>query len=194
MISNNDCENLDAYLADELPACAAQRFAAHVESCEICRESVHQQQWIDGLLRAPALAELELPAREFTNSLKSTLAQSRQRAGLVACVFAAAAALLITLGWAVSVLRNADVALEQSSGHGNQDANIAAPATNIVAAPRATVIGDANTFVVPVESPLPNVTIVRIYPTDQALFAANANDAPAETGGNFAWPDNTNGG
>jgi hypothetical protein len=184
---------LDAYLADELDSDAAQQFVTHMASCADCRQSAQEQVWIDGLLRSPELARLEAPTVEFTSSMKSTLAQSRQRAGLIACAFAAAAALLVAAGWAVSAIRNAHVAAVAPAEHSDRVANVVVPESNVVTMPIASVIGDSSTFVVPVESPYPNVTIVRIYPTDQSFYAANVNSRLPSTGDGIAWPNSTNG-
>jgi hypothetical protein len=190
---NRECENLDAYLADDLSPDAAANFALHAHSCEACREAIDQQCWIDELLASPQLTQLESPSAAFSVSLKSTLAQSRQRAGLIACAFAAAAALLVAAGWAVSAIRNAHVAAVAPAEHSDRVANVVVPESNVVTMPIASVIGDSSTFVVPVESPYPNVTIVRIYPTDQSFYAANVNSRLPSTGDGIAWPNSTNG-
>ena len=60
----SDCENLDAFLADDLSPSEVSRFTAHLHECASCRDAVDQQGWIDGLLSSPILTELEAAARD----------------------------------------------------------------------------------------------------------------------------------
>jgi hypothetical protein len=206
MTTNSECDNLDAFQAGELHADLAEQFAAHLPGCAECRASVDEQQWIDALLRSPLAANLESPSAEFTSSIKSTLAQSHQRAGLFACVFAAAAALAIAAGWTVWwISRDAS---DVAEGADNQilkppqlvqvhdDAGVSPHANEAPPkpSPRAVVVGNADTLIIPVASPHPDVTIVRVYPVYQPQFAASENSLPATSGGQFSWRDDFNGG
>ena len=49
---NSNCNNLDAYLADDLSVDDAAAICRASAVCDDCREAVDEQLWIDGLLRS----------------------------------------------------------------------------------------------------------------------------------------------
>ena len=62
MSMNSKCNNLDAYLRDDLSVDERAAFESHLEECDACREAMDQQQWIDGLLQSPTRIQLERPS------------------------------------------------------------------------------------------------------------------------------------
>lgn len=178
-------------------------FAAHFESCDQCRAAIDQQRWIDGLLRSPIRAEHESPPASLVDAVRTTLRESRQRAGLIACVFAAAAALVIAVGWTALVDRPAEPAgdgrelvLNVDDSSTNSIGNRETPVAIATTPPRATVITGPDMLAVPIESPYPDVTIVRLYPTYRPEFTTHSAVSRPPADDDFAWPDdfNSNGG
>jgi anti-sigma factor RsiW len=162
VMNHHDCENLDAYLLDELAADATYNFDSHLDQCERCRYAVEQQRWIDGLLRSPFVAELEPPSESLATTIRTRVMRSNRQVRTAACVFAAAAVVIVAVGWTVQLNRQA-----MSVDHSDPvvlDGAAAKTPPKDVNAPRATFVGGPDVLVVPVESPHPNVTIVRIYP------------------------------
>lgn len=190
------CGNLDDYLAGDLPASEAERFSAHAESCAECRAAVDEQRWIDGLLTSPVRAELESASPKLVQSIEAAVAKSSQRARMFTVGLAAAAACLLAVGWTALMSRK-----QSDVMHLNADSVIEIvqpePTAVVDSPPRAIVDGGADMLVVPIESPYPQVTIVRVYATFQLERAelADASPFPADEPDEFdefdefAWPD-----
>jgi anti-sigma factor RsiW len=167
VMSCDDCTSLDDFLLGELPADAASRFAAHLGQCAACREAVDQQRWIDGLLTSPIVHELESAPDWLGDSLRTRVLARRRRARLVACVFAAAAAVVFAVGW-TELNRQALDDAAPGGVAGNTPANLIEP-------PRATFVGGPDVLVVPVASRHSNVTIVRVYPAYRPSYDTQVN-------------------
>ncbi len=169
MISQRNCDNLDHYLNDDLPAEAAACFELHLEQCAACRNVVDYQRWIDGLLNSPLTPELESPPRSIIGSFHESRVARQRRVRLIAGGLAAAAMLVVAVGWTALFNRQAvptadhDVGVRQIAG----DAPSAQP-------PRATFVGGSDVIAVPIESHRPDVTVVRIYPTYRPSVADQA--------------------
>lgn len=176
----HDCHKLDAFLDGELSPGDGARFETHLASCPTCREAIDEQRWIDGLLRGPSSAPLETPVPALAVNLRAAIA-GRRRKWLAACGLAASAAalLLIAVGWTVSQNQQAHVAL--------------GPAVSEEPEPTATFVGGPDVIAVPVESDLPDVTIVRVYPVYEPDYPAQFSLDQTSPGDEFAWP-NLNGG
>jgi hypothetical protein len=191
LMNRSDCENLDAFLTDDLSPGEMSRFTAHLHECESCRDAIDQQRWIDGLLRSPLAAEPESPPATILTRVASRAARRRRQTQFAACGLAAAAALAVAIGWTVKLNR-------QASGPTavvvNDVAEIHAPKPSITEPPRATFVGGSDVLVVPVESRHPNVTIVRIYPTYQPDYAAQVNAESPAAADELVWPFELNGG
>lgn len=161
-----DCDNLDDYLAADLPADDAARFAEHLECCNDCRDAVDQQRWIDGLLRDSADAESELPPDDVLVTLRGSIAAGRHRSKQIAGGLAAAAVLLMAVAWVALSRRAAEVA----GGKNVRPIVATSQHTETVESPRAAFVSDANSIAVPVKSRHADVTIVRIYRTYQPKY------------------------
>jgi predicted anti-sigma-YlaC factor YlaD len=149
------CEQLDGFLLGDLPAGAAAAFGEHLASCAQCREAVDQQRWIDGLLGSPDCLSLEEPRGGLLAALATTIArqrrrQHRQRRWIAGT--AAAAVLLVVVG-----------EMRTFNRHEPRESE-SVVATEVSLAPAVFVGGD-DTIAVPVASPDPSVTVVRVYPT-----------------------------
>jgi hypothetical protein len=191
-MNRDECKNLDAYLLDELPAEAAFNFDSHLDQCESCRNAVEQQRWIDALLRSPLVAELEPSPESLSTSISTRLTRSNRQLRVIACVFAAAAAVVIAVGWTVMLNRQVATVDHSNAIFLNGTAANLPPQDD--EPPRATFVGGPNVLVVPVESPHPNVTVVRIYPAYQPNYAVQASVDPSSGVNEFYWPDKLNGG
>ena len=99
MTQNTDCNKLDAYLADDLSVDDARRFESHLEACSACREAIDEQNWIDSLLQSPARIQIERTPAAILDSFHSSLSQRRHRVWQTACGLAAAAVLVVAVGW-----------------------------------------------------------------------------------------------
>jgi anti-sigma factor RsiW len=185
---NCDCHYLEDYLDGELAPGESARFAAHLDQCPTCREVVDEQQWIDGLLRAPASAQLETPSTALLESFRGAVARRLQFPRWAVGVAAAAAVLLVAVGWIVTLTRHAD-------GVG------AAAIPDVAAIERddevlrgATFVGGPDVIVVPVASPHPEVTIVRIFPTYRPDISDQAGASLSSGDDDLGWPKLFNGG
>ncbi len=158
---NSNCNNLDAFLSDELSDDQLANFESHLEECTACRDAANQQQWIDVLLQSPARVQLEPPPVTLDDLFRSSLAQRRRRVMSAACGLAAAAALLVAAGWlernrqAVEPLKSAESSIAVAEA-------VHAPTS---AQPTATFVSTSDAIVVPLESPSTDVTVVQVYPT-----------------------------
>jgi anti-sigma factor RsiW len=179
----DDCELLDDFLSGDLPADKADRFTAHLASCEYCRAEIDEDRWIERLLQSSERLELESPSPALLEGIRSTLMKSRQRAGMLACGLAAAV-LLIAAGW---IALSGGLSSEEYGGLVAEGD----PPRQFV---HAVVTGE-NVIVVPVESPDPQVTIVRLFPTfqpDEGQVIETSPSAEEEFDGP-AWLEETHG-
>jgi anti-sigma factor RsiW len=194
MTTQPDCDNLDAFLSDALAAADSARFAAHIESCHECRHAADQQQWMDGLLRSQVRAEFEPAPDRLIASVQSAIALSRQRAGLFVYGLAAAM-LLLAGGWIALGHNRAKESIRPGATQIAEDYDPGAKNRIVVATAqsKATVITGPEAIVVPIDSPYPDVTIVRIYPTYEPNFTAQTNISPSPADNEFTWPANYDG-
>lgn len=168
MSVNDTCNNLDAYLADDLPRSERAAFESHLDVCPACRDAADQQQWIDVLLQSPARLQLERPPGSILDSFQVSVAQRRRRVVQAACGLAAAAVLLIAVGLSMNgnqdtsqrdkVATNSIVTVDPS-----QTPRLPEPATTTQHP--ATFVSATDAIAVPVESSYSDVTIVQVYPT-----------------------------
>jgi len=184
---NQACEQLDDYLAGELAAGDVARFEAHCATCAECRAGVDEQRWIDGLLQSPVRVELESASPAFVKTIESAIEKSSQRAGVFSVGLAAAAVLLVAVGVAVLASGERPELAGQKAVPSNDAARVQSPSL-VKASPKATVDGGDDMLVVPIESPYPDVTIVRMYPIYKPQLAANMSD-PQPAGDTFLWPE-----
>jgi anti-sigma factor RsiW len=161
MTQNIDCNKLDAYLAEDLPADDVFRFESHLEECGACREALDEQHWVDSLLQSHLRIQLERTPATVLDSLRSSQSNRRRHLWQAACGLAAAAVFLIAFGW---IALHKDVVHSKSSATQNlaivEKANVFAHVR-----PQATFVATADAIVVPLESPSPDVTVVQIYPS-----------------------------
>jgi hypothetical protein len=177
----DECSKLDAYLAGELSLADSRSFAHHIESCDLCNQAIDQQRWIDGLLRFPLVKDLEPAPDDLRSTLSVSLIRRRRHAQIAACGLAAAAVLTIAAGWTMLLNRqSATTTVPDASGVLHADAER-------LRDPAATFVGGPDMIVVPIESRLPDVTIVRVYAAYQPSYTAQANVDPAADP--FDWPD-----
>jgi anti-sigma factor RsiW len=166
-----ECENLDAYLADELSPEDTSQFVEHLNACDECRHVADEQHWIDGLLRSDLCTSLEAAPTSLAESLRdAAVVRHRRRVYLVAGSFATVAAMVvIAIGWTVLFNRQTErIAPNVNAAH---DANLTAE-TGIMPAiaqdsvrPKAVFVGTGEAIAVPLESSDENVTVVQLYPT-----------------------------
>jgi putative zinc finger protein len=173
-----ECEKFDAFLDGDLSPRDRERYQAHLRLCEACHDAVNQQRWIDDLLSSPERLELELVPADLSQSMRKSILGRRQ-ARLVACSLAAAAVLLIAVGWTAVLNRQASVAavnqITKTLVHKVEPfPNPSLKGSGTADAPQATFIAGPDVLAVPVASRYPNVTIVRIYPTYQSSLASQA--------------------
>jgi anti-sigma factor RsiW len=182
MTISNSCHNLDDYLNGELAPGEAARFSDHLDECPTCREAVDQQQWIDGLLRAPAIAQLEPPSPALVTSVRAARARRLQISRIaIGITVAAAATLLVGAGWVVELSRQTDRMNSQIATN-----HVDAP---VAEASVATFVGGPEVIVVPVESADSDVTIVRVYPVLEPDYSAQASWDQAVIADEFSRPD-----
>jgi anti-sigma factor RsiW len=153
---NPNCHNLDDFLAGDLPTPAAGAFTAHLPGCDQCREAVDQQQWIDNLLRTGAELTSAPPREKILVPFREEITRRRQRQ-LAVFGLAAAATLLIALGW---------LTLHRPTNHITANKTNSVPIESSTAA-GAAFVTDADSITVPVQSSDPDVTVVRVYSTYQ---------------------------
>lgn len=188
---NHECDDLAANLANELDEPAAARFAAHLEKCADCRDAVDQQRWIDELLSSAAGTQLESPPPALVESFRTSLARRRRQRTLLAYGLAAAAVLVVAVGWTAMLNRQANLptTLQVENVAHNQTDDAVSPEP-----PRAIFVGGPDVIVVPLASRHPDVTVIRVYPTYQPTYAAQANIDENPTADDFASPHDFNGG
>lgn len=176
---STECENLDAFLADDLPSNDCERYEGHLVACQMCREAVNQQRWIDALLSSPARVEAEPAPPVLTWSVQDSIASQRRKVRLIACGLTAAAVLIIAVGWSIVLNRQARLPAvnqiaETSSQIGEPSPALSPIRRGVAAPPGAVFVGGPEVLAVPVASRHPNVTIVRVYPTYQSGLASQA--------------------
>jgi hypothetical protein len=179
MTTNSDCSKLDAFLADDVPVDEALRFKSHLEECGACREAIDVQNWVDGLLQSPVRIQIERTPATILDSFHTSLSHRHRRVWQAACGLAAAAVLIIAVGWLElnrqaslpSISRVRDVAVAKT-------VHATAPSK-----PQATFVSSTDAIAVSLESPSADVTIVQVYPTtdterrwrfEQSLLSASA--------------------
>jgi anti-sigma factor RsiW len=168
MSVSDTCNNLDAYLADELPGSERAAFESHLDICPACHEAVDEQQWIDGLLQSPARLQLERPPASILDSFQVSVAQRRRRFLQAACGLAAAAVLLIAVGLSLNGNHHAAQPVDRVKNTIASVKPAQAPTAQVsatTARPPATFVSTSEAIAVPVESSSSDVTIVQVYPT-----------------------------
>ncbi len=164
----SDCDNLDAYFADDLPVNAAMLFAQHIEQCATCREAVAQQRWINALLSSDACATVEPIPPTLRDTLRAAIARRRQAARFIACGLAAAATLaIVAVGWTLQLNRRADGPRDPTTDHLTAHIDLVNSESANAAPSRATFVSNGDTIAVSLESADDNVTIVQLYPTTE---------------------------
>jgi hypothetical protein len=194
---NPDCDRLDAFLSDALSSEEAAQFAAHVSLCGECREAIDQQRWIDELLQSPITAGREAPPAALAGAVRTAINRPRQRAGLIAGAIAAAAALTIAVGWTALFGGGGDAKVIPPIAHADDPAgDEPADASVTVSRPRAIVTTGPEAIAVPIESPYPDITIVRIYPTYNFDGRNDSSAGPPPLDSANSWPSqfDSNGG
>jgi hypothetical protein len=174
----DDCEKLDAWLADAIAADEAASFAEHLAHCEACRDAVEQQRWIDGLLQSDVRASLEPVPDRLMELVHATPRRSDHRSlrRHIAVLAAVAAIVLVAVGTALVVH---DRGFEQ--GDGSAETDIAANVPDRIEEStvdvdgnaddkpeRATFVSNQDMIAVPVDSTDDDVTIVQLYRTTEA--------------------------
>ena len=175
----NTCELLGAFLDGELKAAEMASFEAHLLQCADCRESVTQQRWIDGALRADEVATQTAPSSVLAATAKAiTNVRRKQRLRrMLAGSLAAAASVALLAAWQ---LREPPLAPGSAGG-------AAATPNGVVqreATPRqsrgledeprassknaATFTAGGSGIAIPVASDSSEVTIVQFYSTTEA--------------------------
>jgi anti-sigma factor RsiW len=185
---NANCNNLDAYLAADVPADDAARFAEHLQSCNDCREAADQQRWIDGLLRSSGYHEL--PPDDVLVTLRAAIAARRQNAKVFACGLAVAAVMVVAIGWTVSNRQMGDWASDRDVRPGMAKNEKPRGKQRL----HATFVSDSNSIAVPVKSRHSDVTIVRVYPAYQPLYDDESAALEREAATEENWNVYSNGG
>jgi Putative zinc-finger len=175
---STECEYLDAFLDGDLSSEVRDLYEAHLHLCEACREAVNQQRWIDDLLSSPERLVIQPIPVALSRAVRNAMSH-RRKARLVACGLAAAAVLVVAVGWTAALNRQARVAavnqITETAVHKVEPSpNPSLRGRGTVEAPQATFVAGRDVLAVPVASRYPNVTIVRVYPTYQSSFAAKA--------------------
>ena len=158
---DSNCNNLDAYLSDDLSAECRAIFESHLESCATCRDALDQQQWIDDLLRSPERLEIEQPSATVLDPVRSTIVRRERQTLRTAYTLAAAAVLLIGIGWIVLDRQTAQPHTPATQEVVATKAHFSPTATT----PEATFVASTDAIVVPMESSSTDVTVVQVYPT-----------------------------
>jgi hypothetical protein len=173
-IMTHECDNLDAYLANEMPGAAAARFAQHLNECSACRQAVDQQRWIDSLLQSKQLAVLEPVPMPLHEALRTSLAQRRRQARLIAFSAASiAATVLIAVGWTVTQNREAANLVGNDGnrtvqGRDLRSTNSSPAMVTSDRAPQSTFVSNENAIAVPLDSQDYDVTVVQVYLTTES--------------------------
>jgi anti-sigma factor RsiW len=183
-----DCSDLDAYLADDLEAEAREQFEMHVTTCTRCRHSVHQQNWMDRLLRS-AVVECEVPPLLWERVLQRSIARPRRHLWLVSGGLAAAVIAMLAVG-GTAMFHRPPISPEVV---GRMDPETAPPDEPVIAeTPRAKFHGGPELIVVPVESRYPNVSIFQVYTAYRPDDSVHAPDQSPERAQELSWPEPLN--
>jgi anti-sigma factor RsiW len=182
---NDECENLDAFLDGELSRAKSDRYEGHLHVCKSCREALNQQRWIDGLLGSPERLELEPVSAALSRSVRNTFSR-RWKTQLAACGLAAAAVLVVAVGWTAVLNRQARIpisnqVIENVAREDEPSPNPSLRGRGMAEAPRATFVAGPESLAVPVASRHPNVTIVRVYPTYKSSLTSPATGDESDT-------------
>jgi hypothetical protein len=174
-----ECENLDAFLADDLSPVDSSRFEVHLHRCDACREAINEQRWVDALLGSPERLELERVSPALAGSVRNCILSRRRQVRLIACGLAAAAVLVIAVGWSTVLNRQArgpavnQIADATLPDH-ESSPNPSLKKRGTAEASRAVFVGGPDVIAVPLASRHPNVTIVRVYATYPSSMASPA--------------------
>jgi anti-sigma factor RsiW len=168
MSVNDTCNNLDAYLADDLPGSERAAFESHLDVCPACHDAVDEQQWIEDLLQSPARLQFEWPPALVLDSLRASVTRRRRRVVQAACGLAAAAVLLIAVGLSLNGNHETAQPVDRVT---NTIASVeptqvpTAQESATTTRQPATFVSTSEAIAVPVESSSSDVTIVQVYPT-----------------------------
>jgi len=161
MTQHCDCNNLDAYLEEDPTIDGVARFESHLDECATCREAIDEQRWIDSLLQSPARLQIEGTPITIVDSIRSSVAHCDRRLLRAAYSFAAAAVLLIGVGWIAL-----DYRVKHPKASAIQDvAVVEATRVSVPVQPLATFVPTTDAIVLPLESLSTDVTAVQVYPT-----------------------------
>jgi hypothetical protein len=192
MITNNstgqleptaECAQLDAFLDGELGREDAVRFEAHLSQCATCRETIEQQRWIDGALRADEVTRYAVPATVLAATADAIrIARRKQLSRRMLAGSLAAASITLLAAWQLreppvapgsaggSVTMPVDVVQREAiprRSRGLQEGSRGLEATTATKA-IATFTAGGNGIAIPVASESPDVTIVQFYSTTEA--------------------------
>ena len=156
-----ECNKLDSYLADDLPADDQAAFDS--PSARLRRVSQYDRpaavgRWLVMLVHSIAIEAV--PSR-LTVTFRSSLAQRRRSVRLATCGLAAAALLILAAGWTAFHQR-------QSSKPTVSVAQALPPQVQHTPSPKvqtATFVSNGDAIAIPLESPAADVTVVQVYPT-----------------------------
>lgn len=187
---NDECNNLDAYLADGLVAKEAAAFTNHLLNCAACSEVVDEQRWIDGLLLASKSEAIEVPPQSVLMPVRASIADRQRRKKSLAWSLAAAATIVVALGWTV---------LNRPITHSKREVLVESQdATNSKsledARKQARFVANSKSIAVPVASRHPDVTVVRVFPTYRPQLEAAAAATDPNAGRPQSWQQLSNGG
>jgi hypothetical protein len=180
------CEQLNAFLNGDLAPVDARRFEGHASVCAECRDAIDEQRWIDGLLCSPERTALESPRPAMVGEIESALSQSKQWAGVLAYGLAAAAVVFLAVGWIVFAGRGAEKVASTNANELKDSPRVVSEDSvsqqveklAVDAPPRAVVDGGDDMIVVAIESPYPDVTIVRVYPIYKPDLTTDSSTLP----------------
>lgn len=177
--NQNACDLLDAFLDGDLNAAEMASFEAHLLQCADCRESVTQQRWIDGALRADEVATQTASSTLLTATAEAitTVRRKQRLRHMLAGSLAAAASVALLAAWQ---LRDSPLAPGSAGGAAATPNDIAQhdatprqsrgrlEETHTPAKTAATFTAGGSGIAIPVASDSPDVTIVQFYPTTEA--------------------------
>ena len=177
----DECENLDLALALWLTEEEQARFDAHLTDCALCRQAMAEQREIDRLLRQAVdrlePAPPELVARIGCELEPVALPQSKTllwRAGWAA----AATVAIIISGWFLSGYFSGQADFRPVAKNGvTTQKEVRA---RIKPQAKVTWHDPEDVILVPIETDLPNVTIVWVYPTIKPEEDDTENDEAEE--------------
>ena len=193
-LNPNTCELLDAFLDGELNAAEMASFEAHLSECADCRESVRQQRWIDGALRAHEVTAQTAPSTVLmaTAEAITDVRRQQQRRRMLTTSLAAAASVALLAAWQNGffddgqwrVSSSGSLPLAGRAGEGeapwytlpsplpnppHQGEGTSGSSVNRSSDPKlaATFTAGGSGIAIPVASDSPDVTIVQFYSTTE---------------------------